>query len=147
MFWIDYVQCNQRKQKEAKPSNVMLLFQSFHIVFIAIENYWTKVTQSLRLVITNKFVLHCKWPCPIKSYFKLKIKGQHQILKFYSINAAEYFENETIKFGKRPQILHGSHESQIISKRSLTGPSRCDIVYLLLSFVFIYWWLGSWHCD
>lgn len=42
---------------------------------------------------------------------------------------------------------HGSHESQIISKRSLTGPSRCDIVYLLLSFVFIYWWLGSWHCD
>ena len=104
MFWIDYVQCNQRKQKEAKPFIVMLLFQSFHIVFIAIENYWTKVTQSLRLVITNKFVLHCKWPCPIKSYFKLKIKVQHQILKFYSINAAEYFELETIKFGKRPQI-------------------------------------------
>ena len=105
MFWIDYVQCNQRKQKEAKPSIVMLLFQSFHIVFIAIENYWTKVTQSLRLVITNKFVLHCKWPCPIKSYFKVKIKGQHHILKFYSINVAEYFEFETIKFGKTQQIL------------------------------------------
>ena len=105
MFWIRYVQCNQRKQKEAKPFIVMLLFQSFNIVFTAIVNYWTKVTQSLRLVITNKFVLHCKWPGPIKSYFKLKIKGQHQILKFYSINAAEYFELETIKFGKRPQIL------------------------------------------
>lgn len=105
MFWIDYVQCNQTKQKEAKPFIVILLFQSFHIVFIAIVNYWTKVTQSLRLVITNKFVLHCKWPCLIKSYFKVKIKGQHQILKFYSINAAEYFEFETIKIGKRPQIL------------------------------------------
>lgn len=105
MFWIDYVQCNQTKQKEAKPFIVMLLFQSFHIVFTAIVNYWTKVTQSLRLVITNKFVLHCKWPGPIKTYFKLKIKGQHQILKFYSINAAEYFQLETIKFGKRPQIL------------------------------------------